>query len=124
MARYLLILVHSLITLWLLIDFLLSPDGSEQEIISFIPMLTLSIIALGLWYNKKWSYIPAAINILGATGLLVLIVFGIIVFSEFFIAKFAAAFVIFLVLELSTIIFVLKTYPLKDEFAILNTETE
>jgi hypothetical protein len=113
-----------MVALWLLIDFLLSPEGSQQELIGLIPVVTFSFIIAGLWYNKKWSYIPAALNIAGATSILVLILSGSLVLSEFFVAKFSAAYFIFMVLELSTIIFALKNYPLKDEFAVIESETK
>ena len=124
MTRYLFILFHLVLTSLLFVDFLLSPQGSEQEIISFLPMLTLFLIVVGIWIKKKWSYIPAVLNVIGATGLLVLILTSKLVLGEFFIAQYAAVYFVFIILEVSTIIFVVKNYPVKDEFAIPNIENE
>jgi hypothetical protein len=111
------------LTALLFVDFLLSPQGSEQEIISFLPMLTLFLIVVGIWTKKKWSYIPAFLNIIGATGLLVLMLTNKLVLGEFYIAQYAAAYFVFIILEVSTIIFVVKNYPVKDEFAVIDNES-
>lgn len=124
MTRYLFILFHLVLTALLFVDFLLSPQGSEQEIISFLPMLTLFSIVVGIWTKKKWSYIPAVLNIVGATGLLILILTSKLVLGEFFVAQYTAVYFVFIILEASTIIFVVKNYPVKDEFAVPNIENE
>ncbi|QQS35144.1 MAG: hypothetical protein IPM56_12910 [Ignavibacteriales bacterium] len=122
MSRYLIILFHLVLSLWLLVDFLMTPQGSEEEFISFIPMLTSFSIVVGVWQKRKWTYIPAVLNVLGGAVFLILVMTRYIVLNEYLIAKYSAAYFVFLVLEVSTAVFAYRSYPVKDTYAVFESE--
>lgn len=100
----------------------MTPQGSEEEFISFIPMLTSFSIVVGVWQKRKWTYIPAVLNVLGGAVFLILVMTRYIVLNEYLIAKYSAAYFVFLVLEVSTAVFAYRSYPVKDTYAVFESE--